>query len=143
MDYKLYSLVQFGENHFDSFKRAKKEIYPDEPEPRKEDLLPFKENSFVLSAEEGGEVKGFSAFCICRSSRDGRYFGSNLYFYVEPEKRKSSVSGRLIKMTEDFCKSIDCYEFKWDVLVDSSLVQALEKRSQYKKESIIFSKKLV
>ena len=42
-----------------------------------------------------------------------------------------------------WCKRQGLSYFKWDVNVDSPMIKALNKRKEYKKESIIYSKKLV
>ena len=143
MEYRLWKLSQFKKVYLKEMIQAQKEIYPNEPEVTMEDSIPFEENSYVLFALDRNDITGFCAFCICKEARNSQYFGSNLYFYVKPEYRKKLVAGELLKGTEAFCANKGCKYFKWDVNKNSDLIKAFNKRPEYKKESIIYSKNLI
>ena len=143
MRYYVWGLKEFKNQYLKEMILAQKEIYPDEPEVTLEDSIPFEENSKVVFAKEGEDLAGFCVFSICKEARNSNYFGSNLYFYVKPEYRKGMVPGKLILGSENVAKVWGCSYFKWDVNIDSDLVKAFNKRQEYKKESIIYSKNLI
>lgn len=143
MRYYVWSLAEFKIRYWNELLEAQKEIYPNEPVAKQEDLIPFEENSKVVFALDGSILIGFCVFSICKEARNDLYFGSNLYFFVKSEYRKTLVPGRLILGSENVAKVWGCKYFKWDVNVDSDLVKAFNKRQEYKKESIIYLKNLI
>lgn len=143
MRYYIWGLKEFKNQYWNELIEAQRAIYPNEPEAKQEDLIPFEENSKVVFAIENEVLAGFCVFSICKEARNDLYFGSNLYFYVKPEYRKSLVPGKLILGSENVAKIWECKYFKWDVNVDSDLIKAFDKRKEYIKESIIYSKNLI
>lgn len=124
---------------------AQLEVYPNEPKVRKEDSIPYEFNSWVVFALDPKEniLAGFCAFSICKEARNSNYYGSNLYFYVKKKYRKTTVAGVLLRGAEAYCRNKGCKYFKWDVLIGSDLIKALDKRKEYVKESIIYSTSLI
>lgn len=143
MKYILYPLKYFKDNYFHELLAAHRDVYPEEPNPHEELVTEYEATGTVLAAVDGKKIAGFSVFTICRGTRYDHYYGTNLYFYVKKPYRNGLVAGRLIKGTEEFCASKGCDSFDWDVNIHSSLVQVFDKRKEYKKESIIYSKSLI
>lgn len=142
MKYLIYSLSKYMDEFLPFMQKAQKEIYPTEEPGTKEDLMPFMDHSYVLGAFNEEEPIAFSAFTVCKDSRSPKKFGTNLFFYVLPEYRKTVVAGKLLVSTEKICKTLGCESFKWDVTIGSDLIEVFDRRNQYKKESIIYSKEL-
>ena len=143
MKYLIIPLKKFKEDFYPEMVMAQKEIYPDEPRVQPEDSEPYEDNSMVVAALDDDTLAGFCAFSICKKARNCDFFGSNLYFYVKPEYRNSLVAGTLIKYTENIAFTRGCKEFEWEVSLNSPLVETFDKRKEYKKESIIYSKSLI
>lgn len=106
------------------------------------DLQPYFDNAIVLVALEDETIAGAVCTLVCQEPTNPERYGTNLFLYVKRPWRNSSVPGRLIKGMEKICKQEKLKYYKWDILSSSPLVPALEKRSDYKKESIIFTKEL-
>ena len=143
MKYLVLSLKKFKEDFYPEMVMAQKEIYPNEPRIQPENVEPYESNSLVVIALDNTTLAGFSAFSICQHSRSDNFFGSNLYFYVKPQYRHTLVPGKLIKYSEELAFTKGCLEFKWEVSFDSSLKETFDKRKDYKRESIVYSKSLI
>lgn len=107
-----------------------------------EDLKPYFDNAIVLVALEGEIITGAVCTLVCQEPTNPEKYGTNFFLYVARPWRNTSVPGRLIKGTEKICKEEGLKYYKWDVVYNSPLVKAFEKRADYKKESIIFTKSL-
>lgn len=143
MKYFVYPLNLFKQKYLKELNQAQKEIYPDEEVAQLSDEIPFEKNAIAVFAVDQDKLAGFCAIVIGKEGRNKSLSGSNAYFYVFPDYRKTFVGGRLILYAEDVAKAVGCDYFKWDVNVQSNLVEAFEKRKSYRKESIIYSKNLV
>ena len=121
--------------------KAQKDTYPFEPEGKKE-YLEYFDDSYVTFAIKNRKVLGFVVWMDCIEPRTNESFGTSLWLWVEPEYRSTLVAGKLIKEVENNAKSDGCTYFKWDINKDSALIRAFDKRKEYKKESIVYSKKL-
>lgn len=143
MQYYIYPFKEFKKKYFSELVTAQLEIYPDEPRASPIDTEPYEDNAWVISAEDTNGLAGFSAFAIFKETRNCNYFGSNLYFYVKPAYRKTIVAGKLMKKTEKFAETQGCFSFKWDINIKSDLINVFNKRKEYKKESIVYSKNLI
>ena len=140
--YQIRSLKVFRTTYWDYLKEAQSDIYSVENIANPEELDRF-ENAAVYFALNKDKVIGFSIFIPCKEPRSDYFYGTNLWLYVSPKYRNGIVPARLISGTEMWCKRQGLSYFKWDVNVDSPMIKALNKRKEYKKESIIYSKKLV
>lgn len=140
--YQILSLKDFKNKYWDYLKETQSDIYSEERIADPESLDNF-ENAAVYLVLNKDKVIGFSIFIPCKEPKSDYYYGTNLWLYVSPKYRNGIVPARLITGTEMWCKRQGLSYFKWDVNIDSSLIKALNKRKEYKKESIIYSKKLV
>lgn len=134
-------LFIFKDYYWDTLLKAQKDTYPFEPEVNKEYLEYFDDVSVVF-ALKNKEVLGFIVWMSCTEPRTNETFGTSLWVWVELDKRNSLVAGKLIKEVEKNAKLDGCLYFKWDVNVDSDLIKALDKRVEYRKESVIYTKYL-
>lgn len=135
-------LIIFQDLYWDTLIKAQKEIYPTEPESNKEYLNNFKWST-VTFIEDKEKVAGFCVWLSCTEPRTKEGFGTSLWLYVDPSYRNGLVTGKLLKAVERSAKSLGAKYFKWDINKDSALIEAFDKRAEYKKESIIYSKELI
>lgn len=141
--FQIRSLKEFRDSHWDYLKEAHSDIYSNENIADPDEELARFPNAAVYLVLNKDKVIGFSIFIPCKEPRSDYYYGTNLWLYVSPKYRNGIVPARLITGTEMWCKRQGLSYFKWDVNIDSPLIKALNKRKEYKKESIIYSKKLV
>lgn len=134
-------LIIFKQYYLDYLLKAQKDIYPTEPEGNPDYLEPF-DDTCVTFIESNGRLVGFCVWMTCIESRTNATFGTSLWLYVDPENRNGLVAGRLIKKVEASAKEEGAKYFKWDINKDSDLIRAFDKRKEYRKESIVYSKKL-
>ena len=143
MKYFVMDLENFYKRFSYDLAECRKDVLADEQIYLSyEDLQPFFDNAIVLVAMEGEEIAGAVCTIMCKEPTNPVMYGTNMFLYVKKPWRNSSVPGRLIKGTEKICKEEGLSYYKWDVIQSSPLVQCFEKRADYKKESIIFSKSL-
>lgn len=134
-------LIIFKQYYTDYLIKAQKEIYPTEPEGNVDYLEPF-DDTCVTFIESNGRLVGFCVWMTCIEPRTNEVFGTSLWLYVDPDNRNGLVAGRLIKEVEANAKEEGAKYFKWDINKDSDLIRAFDKRKEYRKESIVYSKKL-
>ena len=134
-------LIIFKQYYTDYLIKAQKEIYPTEPKGNVDYLKPF-DDTCVTFIESNKRVLGFCVWMTCIEPRTNEVFGTSLWLYVDPENRNGLVAGKLIKEVEINAKEEGAKYFKWDINKDSDLIRAFDKRKEYKKESIVYSKKL-
>ena len=134
-------LIIFKQYYLDYLLKAQKDIYPTEPEGNPDYLEPF-DDTCVTFIESNKRVLGFCVWMTCIEPRTNEVFGTSLWLYVDPENRNGLVAGKLIKEVEANAKEEGAKYFKWDINKDSDLIRAFDKRKEYKKESIVYSKLL-
>jgi len=134
-------LFLFKEFYWNTLTKAHKEIYPLEPESKKE-FLQYFDDSFVTFIVKGAEVIGFVVWMDCVEPRTNETFATSLWLWVDKDYRNTLAAGKLIKEVEANAKEEGAKYFKWDINKDSDLIRAFDKRKEYKKESIVYSKKL-
>lgn len=134
-------LIIFKQYYLNTLIKAHEEVYPLELEHNPEWSEPF-DDTCVTFIESNKRVLGFCVWMTCIEPRTNEVFGTSLWLYVDPENRNGLVAGRLIKEVEASAKEEGAKYFKWDINKDSDLIRAFDKRKEYKKESIVYSKLL-
>ena len=134
-------LFLFKEYYWNILTKAHKDIYPLEPESKKEYLQYF-DDSIVTFIVKERVVVGFIVWVVCKEPRTNELFGTSLWLWVNKNYRNTIAAGKLIKEVENRAKEEGCSHFKWDINKDSALVKAFDKRREYQRESIVYCKKL-
>ena len=144
MQYYVMDFSSFYKRYAQEFPLGLKTVYGDlAPEPGLNDFRPFFPGSFVVTVLDGDKFVGASCSYTCSSPvMKGGEYATNLFIYVKPEYRNTLVPGRLIKTTEKVAKKKGVKSYCWDVDSSSPLIPALNKRPEYKVESIIYRKTL-
>ena len=145
MKYFITDFASFYKKYSSEFPLGLKTVYGNlAPKSELKDFKPFFSTAFVVLAVEDETFIGAICTYACENpvGSGGGNYATNLFFYVKPAWRNTLVPGRLLKITETYCKNQGIKYYNWDVNSDSPLVPALEKRSTYKKISVVYRKEL-